>query len=147
MPRVKNHQAAGKRSEAQSGAEFSFGETVTPMMKKRKQRGGQMNALQWLNIAPMLPEARDEIVKDLLDMYRRGCITETAFLVKLVPEGNPVVDKAAILGKRFEDFRRGVSSCDMPVGILLQATIGHGWVPASKANFTTIVREDGTSPS
>ncbi|MBN2642958.1 MAG: hypothetical protein JXR78_15005 [Victivallales bacterium] len=103
------------------------------------------NALRWLNIAPLMPDYRNEIVADLIEMYKNGSITETAFSMALVPEGNPVIDKAKIFGKLFEDFRAGLSSCDMPTGILLQATIGHGWTPNSKAVFPLIVRQDGTS--
>lgn len=103
------------------------------------------NALRWLNIAPLMSDFRNEIVTDLIEMYQNGSITETAFSMALVPEGNPVIDKAKIFGKLFEDFRAGLSSCNMPIGILIQATIGHGWTPNSKAVFPLIVRQDGTS--
>ena len=41
----------------------------------------------------------------------------------LVPEGNPAVDKASILGEHFTAFREALADSGMPVGILLQATM------------------------
>ena len=45
--------------------------------------------LELLNIVPMLPEHREELAADTLDLLRRGCINRTAFILTLVPEGNP----------------------------------------------------------
>lgn len=102
--------------------------------------------LELLNIVPMLPEYREELAADTLDLLRRGCINRTAFILTLVPEGNPPADKAAVLGERFEQFRAALGKTDMPVGILIQATIGHGWVPNTPSEFQRIVLPDGERP-
>jgi hypothetical protein len=68
-------------------------------------------------------------------MYAAGIITETAFMMTLVPESDPAVDKATILAEQFEAFREGLKGSRMPVGILIQATIGHGWAPNARAKF------------
>lgn len=99
-----------------------------------------------LNIVPLLAEHRGALCADTLDLYRRGCITETAFILTLVPEGNPPTDKVKILAEEFERFRAALGKTAMPVGILLQATMGHGWIPNSRSEFQRIVRSDGSSP-
>ena len=105
-----------------------------------------MKMIRWLNIGALLIEHKEEICSELIDLYNKGAITETAFCCTLVPEGNPALDKAAELGKRFALFQEALRGCSMPVGILLQATIGHGWVPDSPASFQKFVHPDGSEP-
>ena len=102
--------------------------------------------LEWLNIAPLIPDYKDEITADIRKMYADGIITSTAFSMTLVPEGDPVVDKASILGKRFSDFRAALKDSDVPVGILLQATMGHGWTPSVPAKYSKFMLGDGSEP-
>ena len=102
--------------------------------------------LEWLNIAPLIPDYKDEITADIRKMYADGIITATAFNMTLVPEGDPVVDKASILGKRFSDFREALKDSDVPVGILLQATMGHGWTPSVPAKYSKFMLGDGSEP-
>lgn len=52
--------------------------------------------LTMLNIVPMLPHHRTELAADTLNLYRRGCITESAFIMTLVPEGNLHINKPHI---------------------------------------------------
>lgn len=108
--------------------------------------GERNRDLKWLNIVPLLAEHREALCADTLDLYRRGCITETAFILTLVPEGNPPADKAKFLAAEFERFRAALGKTAMPVGILLQATMGHGWIPNSRSEFQRLVRPDGSSP-
>ena len=83
-----------------------------------------------LNIAPLLPGHESELAADIAAMAEAGIITHNAFMFPINPEGNPPTDKASILGKYYlrhiEELRK-VSK--IPCGILLQTTIGHGWVP------------------
>lgn len=97
-----------------------------------------------MNIVPLLTEHKTEICADLRQMYAQGVITESAFCCTLVPEGNPVLDKAEELGQRFTLFQQELSDCAVPAGILLQATIGHGWTPDSPATFQKLVQREGT---
>ncbi len=99
-----------------------------------------------LNIVPLLTDAIDPLSEQLIRFYRNGAISETAFIFSLVPEGDPVFDKAAILAERFLRFRERLSGCGMPVGILLQSTLGHGWVLDTPAPFPRLVRPDGSAP-
>ena len=105
-----------------------------------------MERLEWLNIVPMSVEHREELAADAAELCRSGCVTANAFIMSLVPEGEPPVPKAEILGERFLLFREAFRKTGTPCGILLQSTIGHGWTPNSPARFGRVVREDGESP-
>ena len=105
-----------------------------------------MERLEWLNIVPMSVEHREELAADAAELCRSGCVTANAFIMSLVPEGEPPVPKAEILGERFLAFREAFRKTGTPCGILLQSTIGHGWAPNSPARFGRVVREDGESP-
>ena len=61
--------------------------------------------LTLLNIAPMLEGYEKEIAADIRRMYETGVITENAFIMSLVPEGNPPADKGKILGDLFLTHR------------------------------------------
>lgn len=94
--------------------------------------------LEWLNIAPMIPGYTDELASDIRQMYADGIITRNAFIATLTPEGDPADDKGRILGERFAQAKAAIGKTDLPVGILIQATIGHGWTPAVPAAFNRL---------
>ena len=63
--------------------------------------------LEWLNIAPLLPDYKDEITADIRKMYADGIITSTAFSMTLVPEGDPVFQIIFLLpDSTFHDAQR-----------------------------------------
>ena len=100
-----------------------------------------------LNIAPILPERVKESTDDIADMYRNGIISHNAFIMTLNPEGTPMIDKAAILAEHFNVLRQELKrKADVPCGILIQATIGHGWTPDSPSPGQRFVLADGTEP-
>jgi len=87
------------------------------------------SSMRLMNITPMFLEHKEEICRDLERMYREGIASEAAFMFKINPEGNPPVDKIALFRDSFLAMRGELQKhCDMPVGILLQSTIGHGWM-------------------
>lgn len=102
--------------------------------------------LTLLNIAPLLSGHEAEVADDILRMYETGVITETAFIMSLVPEGDPPVDKAKLLGDLFLAHREALGNTDMPVGILIQSSIGHGWAPSTPAPFPKLLTGNGKSP-
>lgn len=100
--------------------------------------------MRYMHVVPLDVEHRFEMAEDLRQLRDAGVLSEVAFSLTLVPEGNPVIDKAAILGKRFATMREALGTdFGLPVGILLQATIGHGYVPESPAPFTKLVDDRG----
>ncbi len=89
--------------------------------------------MRFMNITPLFPEQKDEVCQDLDRMFRQGIISEAAFMFKINPEGSPPVDKIAIFAPKFRamcDTLRAINPA-IPAGILLQSTMGHGWVQDS----------------
>ena len=101
----------------------------------------------WINIASLtFAETHgDEIAEDLLNLYRKNAIDSVAFSLTYTPEGSPVINKAQDYMKLFRIMKEKLQG-KMPVGALLQATMGHGWTPDSKADFTKIITPDGREP-
>ena len=101
----------------------------------------------FLNIAPLQPGHEAELAADIAAMAEAGSITHNAFIFTLNPEGDPPVDKASVLG---EAYRKQVAELrklsPIPCGILMQATIGHGWTPNVPSPGQTWVRWDGGEP-
>ena len=109
----------------------------------QKQGAERMNMI---NVARMSRGKEKEIVGDIRKMYESGVIHSTLFIFSLVPEGNPAVDKASELAETFQQYRKEFGDCKIPVGILLQSTIGHGWKPNDEAQFTRLQLFDGFKP-
>ena len=84
----------------------------------------------FLNIAPLLPGHEEDAAADIADLAACGVVTHNAFCCTLTPEGDPMFDKASVLAGRFLAHRAALRKrSDVPCGILIQATIGHGWTP------------------
>lgn len=69
----------------------------------------------------------DEICDDIKNQYEKGIAKCALFVMKLVPEGNPPVDKAKKLCEKYGLFRQRLSGMGISNGVLVQASIGHGW--------------------
>jgi len=80
------------------------------------------------SIMPLDTDHIQEIVEDIVSQYRTGVATCPLFMMTLVPEGNPPVDKAAIMCKDYLLFKEKLDALNIPSGVLVQASIGHGWV-------------------
>lgn len=99
-----------------------------------------------INVTPMIPGFEKETAADLIRMFRKGVIQSAMFICSLVPEGDPVSDKADRLAELYRKQKVALGKCGMPVGILIQSMIGHGWVPAEKAPFQKFTYADGQTP-
>jgi hypothetical protein len=104
-----------------------------------------MPQLTTLHVMPLLPGREAELAADADTLLKTGVCTDIACVMTLVPEGEAPVDKARILGERFAAFRGVFRGDPARVGILAQATIGHGWAPDEPAPFQKIVRPDGSA--
>lgn len=97
----------------------------------------------WINIVPLLPDHAEELAADQRWLVANTPIDSAAFICTLVPEGDPVFDKAAILAARFRRVKELLAGSGVRCGILLQATMGHGWTPDSRSPFQKVVLENG----
>jgi len=69
----------------------------------------------------------DEVCDDIRQQYESGVTSCALFYGPLVPSGTPVVDKAKILCEKYDLFKEKLSRYGVSTGILVQATIGHGY--------------------
>ncbi len=99
--------------------------------------------LKTIHVVPFFPGHQDSLRDDLAGMVEGGICTDIAFIFTMVPEGNPPYDKAESLCADYLEMRARLGEIRANVGILAQATIGHGYVPDTPANFQKIIRSDG----
>lgn len=69
----------------------------------------------------------DEMCADIKEQYKRGITTCPLFIMTLVPEGDPVWDKAGPMCENFGRFRDELAKAGVPAGVLIQASLGHGY--------------------
>lgn len=100
----------------------------------------------WINVTPLLEGHAAATADDLAFLAGNTIIDGAAYSCTLVPEGNPAVDKAAIYARRYREFAPLVKAqCGIRQGVLLQATMGHGWTPNEVTPWQKVVKEDGDS--
>lgn len=68
-----------------------------------------------------------EVTRDILAQYRDGVADMALFNMTLVPEGTPPEDKAASLCETYDLYRDALAAHGAQCGILVQASIGHGY--------------------
>ena len=89
----------------------------------------------------MIPDLNhlEEICQDIKEQYESGVCSCALFEMTLVPEGNPPADKVTILCKKYEKFKQKLDSMGIPNGVLVQASVGHGWVLGEMFPYQTHV--------
>ncbi len=81
----------------------------------------------------------EEICKDIKEQRDKGIANMALFKMTLVPEGNPPSDKATIYGEQFAVFKKRLGEMGIKCGILVQATVGHGWILGEMFPYQTHV--------
>jgi len=96
-----------------------------------------------VNITPMIPGREKEIIADVRDMHGKGVLSRAAFIAYLVPDGCPPADSATPQAAEFAKYKAMLAGSGIPVGILLQNTMGH---PHQKRKhpFQKVTRVDGS---
>ena len=84
--------------------------------------------LHTYSVTPMGEDHFEERVADLVYQVKSGITTVPLLMMVLHPEGNPVWDKATPMCELFGKYRDALSPYGIRVGILVQASIGHGYV-------------------
>ena len=79
------------------------------------------------SITPNQEDNFEKRVQDIVDMHKRGVITMPLFCMTLTPEGDPVWDKAEKMCKIYAKYRDALDKEGVPSGILVQASLGHGY--------------------
>lgn len=88
----------------------------------------------------------DEICEDIKFQIENGISDCPLFSMTLVPEGNPPVDKADAFCQKYRIFQEKLHNMGLKCGILVQATIGHGYPLAADFPFQHLIKlKDGKS--
>ncbi len=96
--------------------------------------------MQNYSIIPLLDICHaDEICHDIKNQYENGIADCALFSLTLVPEGNPVIDKAKIMCEKYDVFRDKLKEFGLECGILVQASIGHGYRLNERFPFQPVI--------
>lgn len=79
-------------------------------------------------VTPLKEDHFEERLADIIGQVQSGIITMPLFMMVLVPEGNPVWDKVTPLCALFAKYRDRLAEHDIKCGVLIQASLGHGYV-------------------
>ena len=85
----------------------------------------------------------DEICEDIKYQVKNGVANCALFKMTLVPEGTPPADKAAVYCEQYKKFKEKLDADNIPNGVLVQATMGHGWVLGAKFPYQHLVGLSG----
>lgn len=96
-----------------------------------------------INITPPVPDAEKAITDDVRNLHAQELINAAAYMFTLVPDGNPPRDLAGEILDVFARHRALLHNAEFPVGVLMQATMGHGWKEPSEG-FERVTAADGS---
>ncbi len=88
---------------------------------------------------PLDEEHIEEICSDVIEQYERKTADCALFVVKLVPEGDPPLDKAALAASAYKKFKERLQRRGYNAGILAQCTLGHGYPLDTPFAFQNVV--------
>lgn len=91
------------------------------------------------SIMHLMDDHFSERCADIIDQYKRGISSCPMFLFHLTPEGDPVWDKAERQCKIFARYHSELAKHNVPAGILIQASLGHGYV-TNPSPFQNIIQ-------
>ena len=79
------------------------------------------------SIMPLTEKGFDETLIDIKNQYERGISTVPLLKMTLVPEGNPVWDKAEKMCRLYAKYKEALAPYGVKTGVLVQASLGHGY--------------------
>lgn len=89
----------------------------------------------------------DEFCADIEYQVKSGIASMPLFCMTLTPEGDPAIDKADLLCRVYEKYKSKLDNMNIPSGVLIQASIGHGWKLNQASAFQKYVAlTSGDSP-
>lgn len=80
------------------------------------------------SIMPLLEDSFDEIVIDIKEQVERGVSIMPLFKFVPIAEGTPLWDKIGPMCELYAKYRDALAKYNIKTGVLLQASLGHGWV-------------------
>ena len=101
---------------------------------------------RWISVMPLNAGDVESISEDAAMLGNETIVDGIAWSFAVHPAGDPVDDKAAEFAKRYrlaEPLVRARSK--VAIGVLLQATMGHGGMPGTPAKFQRVVQPNGAT--
>ena len=101
---------------------------------------------RWISVMPLNDGVAEQLVADSADLGNTTFVDGIAWSCSVNPEGDPVVDRAAVYAKRYL-ATAPLLRAKSPVaqGILLQSTMGHVNPPGTPTPWQLVVKPDGSS--
>ena len=100
--------------------------------------------LEILNMIMLFDEHVEEQAKDLVEMSKNKVADVHMVSFFLVPEGNPPIDKLSLYENKFKRLKKAIGNADCKVGIIFQATLGHGFDLEVQNPYQKLVSRDDT---
>ena len=101
---------------------------------------------RWITILPLLTTNAAAVAADAVFLGDSTIINGIAYMCNVMPEGDPVADRAAIYARKYREVEPLVrKKSPIKQGILLQATMGHCSWPGVPAPWQTCVKPNGDS--
>lgn len=91
------------------------------------------------SIMPLAEDHFEERVADLIDQYKRRITSCPLFVMTLIPEGDPVINKAERFARIYARYRDALSAAGVPSGVLVQSSLGHNNASVTLAPFQRMV--------
>ena len=79
------------------------------------------------SVTPLFEDHFDERVRDIITQCESGITYMPLFMMILIPEGNPVWDKAGKYCTIFRRYKKELDKRGIKSGILIQASFGHSY--------------------
>ena len=106
--------------------------------------GSSGGGVEILDMAMLFDGKIGEQAADMAKMSKEGAADVHMVSFFLVPEGNPPFDKISLYEEKYRRLRDALGGADCKTGIILQATLGHGFELEVPHPFQKMVsREDG----
>ena len=100
----------------------------------------------WISVMPLNVDNAASVSDDAVMLGEETIIDGIAWSFAIHPAGNPVDDKASRFAARYREAEKLIRPrSNVSLGILLQATMGHGGEPGAPADFQRVVKPDGSS--
>lgn len=99
---------------------------------------------RWLSVMPLLEGNSVRLAEDAIKLGNETIVDGIAYICNLTPEGDPVGDPATLYAKYYRETEPLVRRASrMRQGVLLQATMGHGYQPGQPTPWQKCVKPDG----
>ena len=103
----------------------------------------ETDMLYTYSVTPLFEDHFEERLADLVDQYRRKISACPMFEMQIHAEGTPAWGKAKRQSEIYLRYKKRLDAEGVPSGVLLQSTLGHGYMGLAPSPFPNLVTLDG----